>query len=139
MNIKPINACEKAVDVDIVDPQVTYRCLWKSKPHREGILKRICERKWGDISCYGSDRINILSAFYGRKTGGHICPGTVRTTSCETSAYSYVRRKCQDRQGCRLHAHNHHFGDPCYGTGKYLEVRIVFNYTYSTITFSRLY
>lgn len=98
---------------------VSYRCKTGGRQR----LKRICERNWGDIRCYGSDRIDVLSAFYGRKTGGHVCSGSVYTTSCETSAYSYVYRNCDGDQSCSLHAHNHHFGDPCQGTYKYLEVR----------------
>ena len=71
-------------------------------------------------------KINILSANYGRLTGGHICPGPVKTTNCGAArSLGKVRSKCQGKRFCALQATNSEFGDPCVGTKKYLEVIMV--------------
>jgi len=91
----------------------------------EGLLLRICENHSGAIHCHKGN-INIISVNYGRLTGGHICPGVVKTQNCGAAgSLGQVRRVCQGKQYCILHATNGHFGDPCHGTTKYLEVRVV--------------
>lgn len=103
--------------------QVKYMCL---RNYNRGILKRICERSSGYIDCPYGTSIDILSANYGRTTGRHICPDPARDTNCRASgSLSTVRGKCQGRNYCYLEARNSVFGDPCQGTKKYLEVRIL--------------
>lgn len=89
-----------------------------------GRLLQLCEGSSHVIHCHGSKRIRIISADYGCVTGGHICGGPIRTTNCGAArALSKVRRNCQGRWRCVLYAANSVFGDPCWGTKKYLEVR----------------
>ena len=104
--------------------QVKYKCL---RNYNKGILKRICERSSGSIYCPEGTSIDILSANYGRTTGRHICPDPARDTHCRASgSLSTVKAKCQGRSYCYLKVTNSLFGrDPCQGTKKYLEVRIL--------------
>ena len=89
----------------------------------ESLLLRICEGSSREISCRAPEKINILSANYGRLSGGHNCPGPVKTTNCGAAgSLGKVRSKCQGKQNCALQATNGQFGDPCVGTKKYLEV-----------------
>ena len=96
--------------------QVTYECVQGLAQH--GTLVQVCEHSSFVIHCHSPKKINILSANYGRLTGGHVCGGPIRTTNCGAqNSLSDVRRDCF------LHASNSKFGDPCVGTFKYLEVR----------------
>ena len=100
--------------------QVRYRCVRRSARS----LVRVCEHSRRVIGCHWPKKINILSANYGRLTGGHVCGGPIRTTNCRAAwSLGKVRGDCQGRSYCTLHATNSKFGDPCYGTFKYLEVR----------------
>ena len=100
--------------------QVTYYCRSTSSPE---YLLRICEGHSHAIHCYGGS-IKIISANYGRLTGGHICHGPIKTTNCGAAgSLGKVKNACQGKYYCVLHATNGQFGDPCHGTRKYLEVR----------------
>lgn len=102
--------------------EVSYKCV--SKAGCRGKLLQICEGSSYAFHCHGNKRIKIVSANYGRMTGGHICGGPIRTTNCGAAgALRKVRRSCQGRSRCLLRATNGRFGDPCIGTKKYLEVR----------------
>ena len=91
----------------------------------EGTLLRVFYNNWRSIHC-PVGKINILTANYGRLTGGHICPGPVRTTNCGAAgALGKVRRSCQGYRHCALRPTTGQFGDPCFGTFKYLEVRTI--------------
>ena len=103
---------------------MSYKCVPKTGLY--GRLLQICEFRSRLIQCHGSKRIRIISADYGRATGEHVCGGGWggRTTNCGAAgALSKVRRNCQGRSSCVLRASNTVFGDPCYGSKKYLEVR----------------
>lgn len=101
--------------------EVRYQCVMGTSC--EGLLLRICENHSGAIHCHKGN-INIISVNYGRLIGGHICPGVVKTQNCGAAgSLGQVRRVCQGKQYCILYATNGHFGDPCHGTTKYLEVR----------------
>ncbi|CAH1251598.1 CILP2 [Branchiostoma lanceolatum] len=83
-----------------------------------------CEYDTLTMGCAYGQRINILSALYGR-TDVMACPGgMVHTRSCR-SPYSLaqVRALCQGRSTCSVQASNDVFGDPCVATYKYLVVR----------------
>ena len=102
--------------------QVTYSCV--SSSGLDGRLVQVCEGGSLSIHCQSNKKINILTANYGRLTGAHICGGPIRTTNCGAAgALGKVRDDCQGRSGCTLIANNGKFGDPCFGTSKYLEVR----------------
>ncbi|XP_078381468.1 L-rhamnose-binding lectin CSL3-like isoform X2 [Oculina patagonica] len=101
--------------------EVFYKCVTSSS---RGTLLRICENHSDSISCPWGQRINILSANYGRTTGRHICPDPAINTNCRGwGSLSTVRNECQGEGYCKLEATNYVFGDPCQGTRKYLEVR----------------
>lgn len=104
--------------------EVKYECVPKSQV-RDSVLLRICEHRTQTIRCPScKPKINIVSANYGRLTGGHICGGRVRTTNCGAAgSLDKVKRSCQGKRSCRLTASNGIYGDPCVGTYKYLEVR----------------
>lgn len=106
--------------------EVRYECVPKAQIcFQDSILLRICEHRTQTITCpYCKPKINIISANYGRLTGGHICGGPVRTTNCGAArSHDKVKKSCQGRRSCRLRASNGIYGDPCVGTYKYLEVR----------------
>ncbi|XP_019622030.1 PREDICTED: uncharacterized protein LOC109468216 [Branchiostoma belcheri] len=86
-------------------------------------LRRVCEHQTLTISCPAGRQINIVSALYGRTSRG-FCPSSqIRTTSCRSpNSQVWVRGSCQGRSSCSVRASNSVFGDPCYGTFKYLEV-----------------
>ena len=93
---------------------------------RPEYLLRICEGLSRTIRCSGGRRINIIEANYGRLTGGQICPGKIKTTYCGAArSQAKVRTTCQGESQCNLQATNRIYGDPCKGTRKYLEVRII--------------
>lgn len=90
----------------------------------EGLLLRVCEGTRQDIRCQAPKKLNIVSANYGRLDHRN-CPGPIKTANCGAAgSLDKVRRNCQGKQMCVLQATNGHFGDPCVGTRKYLEVRI---------------
>ena len=104
-----------------------YECVEKTVLCAENKLVRICEGRSQHISCPAPKKIDIISANYGRLTGGHLCPGPVRTTNCGAAgSIDKVRSKCQGKRSCFLQATNGQFGDPCRGTKKYLEVIMVY-------------
>ena len=111
-----------------------YECVEKTVLCAENKLLRICEGRSRQISCPAPKKIDIISANYGRLTGRHLCPGTVRTTNCGAAgSIDKVRSKCQGRQSCSLQATNSQFGDPCVGTKKYLEVTMVLCVTWDIL------
>ena len=106
---------------------MTYQCVHTARPE---YLLRICEDLSQTIHCYpGDKRINIIEANYGRLTGDHICadgPEQVKTTYCGAArSQAKVRATCEGNSQCTLQATNSIYGDPCLGTKKYLEVRII--------------
>ena len=87
---------------------------------------RACE--YGELDIHCPAKINIISANYGRLTGGHICDGSKasETTNCGAEGSIHiVRKKCHGKRECKLEASNSVFGDPCAGVYKYLEVRFI--------------
>ena len=70
------------------------------------------------------DVISVTCANYGR-TNEWTCPHThVSDTFCYTSnALNIVRHHCHGETSCDILASNNIFGDPCYGTYKYLDVK----------------
>ena len=95
---------------------------------------QFCEGDSHTLSCaHHNKRINILSANYGRLTGAQVCGwGPIMTTNCKANgALAKVQAHCQGRSNCTLQATNSEFGDPCYGTHKYLEVTIFLSQNFS--------
>lgn len=83
-----------------------------------------CEDQQLDIGCGREEVINVISAMYGR-TDNHTCSNETNpaTTSCRAKhATEIVRGQCQGKNECIVTASNSVFGDPCFGTLKYLTV-----------------
>ena len=82
-----------------------------------GMQLRFCEGDSHVLSCahMNTDRINILSANYGRLTGAQVCGwGGTGNTNCRASgALAKVQAHCQGLSHCTLRATNEEFGDPC--------------------------
>uniref|UniRef100_A0A3B5QUP1 SUEL-type lectin domain-containing protein n=1 Tax=Xiphophorus maculatus TaxID=8083 RepID=A0A3B5QUP1_XIPMA len=72
--------------------------------------------------------IYVTSATYGRtdkKTCSARRPADqLKNTECFTYAEE-VGERCNGKQWCKVKASNYVFGDPCYGTYKYLEVEYI--------------
>ncbi|XP_071176263.1 L-rhamnose-binding lectin ELEL-1-like [Mytilus edulis] len=86
----------------------------------------ICEGQSAYIHCkWPRHRIQIYQAIYGRTTGRIVCPHpSIRTHNCRSSVSNRkIKLQCNRRSLCKLDSNNHQFGDPCYGTYKYLEVK----------------
>jgi len=100
---------------------VVYSC----QPKEETYNINICEGNEGQLSCPKGSVVNIQEATYGRLSS-EICPigpHTVPTGGCRAvNSLSLVRAECNNQQSCYLAAFNSVFGDPCYGTYKYLNV-----------------
>ena len=79
------------------------------------------------IRCNGlGARIDITSAMYGRQGKKHCWRfyGHVWNTKCKSSkSKSEVRKACQGKSNCQIYAKNSVFGDPCFMTEKYLQVK----------------
>ena len=84
----------------------------------------ICEHQRATISCPDNQTISVLEASYGRHDR-HTCPRQpILTTNCHAgNSLSIVQGNCNDEASCNLYASNSVFGDPCFGTFKYLQVR----------------
>merc|ERR1712002_176235 len=96
-------------------------------PSQESIHRaRACEHASADgigLLCPIGQTIHILDGFYGRMTGNEVCPGNVSNQKCRGEGdLALIKEACQYKDFCSLTARNSVFGDPCYGTNKYLEV-----------------
>ena len=84
---------------------------------------RACEGKSLDLSCGSGKHIDVVSANYGRLGTTYCQHSAMSNTNCRSSnSLSVVRARCQGRSSCSVPATNSVFGDPCYGTHKYMEV-----------------
>ncbi|KAK9512857.1 hypothetical protein O3M35_001182 [Rhynocoris fuscipes] len=99
---------------------VTYECIAGNIQ-----TKSACENEVLDINCPDGSYLWISNAIYGRMNP-IICSGAnrnVRSNRCKSDkSMSVVESRCDNLQHCRVPANNQMFGDPCYGTYKYLEV-----------------
>ena len=84
----------------------------------------ICEHNKVIIRCVIGGRIRVVAASYGRHDRATCSHSSIRTTSCHSAnSLAIVKSRCDVKTSCELHASNSVFGDPCYGTFKYLEVK----------------
>ena len=110
-----------AQNCDVLNRQVSYKCI-PGKP-KEKI--RVCEGGKASIDCPKRSKISIEYANYGRMKGAHVCGAFsfVLNKNCGAeNSMAIVERDCKDQNSCQLEANNDKFGDPCWGTQKYLEV-----------------
>ncbi|XP_012564265.2 L-rhamnose-binding lectin CSL3 [Hydra vulgaris] len=97
-------------------------------------IARACEGNNLIINCNGKQKINVFDANYGR-TSSQICSGRNPTkrsfgkvfdlsNKCnnQKKSLNIVHKMCSGRSYCVVPASNGVFGDPCFGTYKYLEV-----------------
>ena len=97
--------------------EVKYQCT-------QAIQATICEHYREPLSCPCGRKINVLEASYGRRDR-HTCPHPrIQTTNCHAAnSISTVKSKCNNKSSCSLFASNSVFGDPRWGTYKYLRVK----------------
>ncbi|XP_041463533.1 L-rhamnose-binding lectin CSL3-like [Lytechinus variegatus] len=88
------------------------------------IVERECEGGTLSLECPNGFLISINYANYGRTAGKDICPHRyIRTTRCfARKSLKIVKENCDGRPSCSVAANNDVFGEPCFGTFKYLEV-----------------
>uniref|UniRef100_A0A3B5QM35 SUEL-type lectin domain-containing protein n=1 Tax=Xiphophorus maculatus TaxID=8083 RepID=A0A3B5QM35_XIPMA len=83
---------------------------------------------WTTTAAHCCTAIYVTSATYGRtdkKTCSARRPADqLKNTECFTYAEE-VGERCNGKQWCKVKASNYVFGDPCYGTYKYLEVEYI--------------
>ncbi|XP_072178337.1 L-rhamnose-binding lectin CSL3-like [Diadema setosum] len=83
----------------------------------------VCERDTMSLSCPSGEQVYIMSASYGRRSNRMCTTGPIQTTNCHSGSSLFkVSRACDRQSSCSVAASNSFFGDPCYGTFKYLEV-----------------
>ena len=107
---------------DVFTRQVNYRCIPATSEALQKI--RVCEGQQAYIDCPNERKIEIDYANYGRLKGAHVCGSLIAlNTHCKAeNSMAIVERDCKDQNSCQLEANNDKFGDPCWGTQKYLEV-----------------
>ena len=107
---------------DVLNRQVSYRCI-QAKPNALQKV-RVCEGQQASIDCPKRSKISIEYANYGRMKGPHVCGLFAFDTKCVAeNSMDKVKEDCNNKDRCQLEATNAKFGDPCFGTQKYLEVR----------------
>ena len=87
--------------------------------------KHCCEGKSLTLHCSGDDRLSIRYATYGRKTRAickHWLSWAMKNNCRAGNSTTKVRHLCEGRRSCTVRAKNSVFGDPCWGTKKYLQV-----------------
>ncbi|XP_048037680.1 L-rhamnose-binding lectin CSL3-like [Megalobrama amblycephala] len=81
-----------------------------------------CEGESAVLECHGQS-IRIINANYGR-TDDTICPrGMIHDLNClSAKSICIMSVRCDGNKSCSVPAVNSVFGDPCFGTYKYLDV-----------------
>uniref|UniRef100_A0A3B3V6H7 SUEL-type lectin domain-containing protein n=1 Tax=Poecilia latipinna TaxID=48699 RepID=A0A3B3V6H7_9TELE len=86
-----------------------------------------CEGAVARLHCEGQ-AIYVTSASYGRTNKKTCSAGRPADQLENTECYTYreeVGERCNGKQWCKVRASNYVFGNPCYGTYKYLEVEYI--------------
>ncbi|XP_066297361.1 uncharacterized protein [Branchiostoma lanceolatum] len=82
-----------------------------------------CEGETKLLSCPAGETIVIDDANYGRTSATDACPCPCNDINCRAAnSLPFVWKACQGLQRCPVTASHHIFGDPCFGTAKYLRV-----------------
>ena len=95
--------------------------------HSEEKVVRACEGKTLSIKCEDDHAyIDVTYALYGRMEKG-ICykfyHGVWSKNCMSRKSLSEVQKRCNGESSCSVKATNEIFGDPCFLTEKYLEVK----------------
>ncbi len=77
-----------------------------------------CEGQNLNLQCSQSQKLNIVSANFGR-TDSTMC-GLNLNTNCKSDQTAYFQKLCNNNNSCNAIASSGVFGDPCGGTIKYL-------------------
>ncbi|CAH1794767.1 unnamed protein product [Owenia fusiformis] len=120
-SIKILGCLTLILTIISVSEQSAAQCSWVST---------ICEGYSGTISCPRNARnnkeskIRIIKANYGRTDRQTCQHENIRDTNCRNyeRSLNVVRRRCDNKSTCTLHANNAEFGDKCVDTYKYLLV-----------------
>ncbi|CAJ1084349.1 L-rhamnose-binding lectin SML-like [Xyrichtys novacula] len=98
--------------------QTNYTCL-------PAIHRIVCENSFTSLQCDEGQVINVYGAHYGRLDRS-ICsfqrPAFETQNVLCSRPVSSVAERCNGRNSCSIKVSNGEFGDPCYGTFKYLEM-----------------
>ncbi|KAF1390755.1 hypothetical protein PFLUV_G00061340 [Perca fluviatilis] len=122
--------CEVSLDVlGTRDPcQDTFKYLQTKYTCLPAIHHVTCEHSLAYLQCDEGQIISVYGADYGRRdqsTCTYKRPASeIQKTDCSHPA-STVSDSCDGKNSCIIKASNSVFGDPCYGTFKYLEVAYI--------------
>ncbi|XP_043959361.1 L-rhamnose-binding lectin CSL3-like [Gambusia affinis] len=87
-----------------------------------------CEGRLARLHCGEGQAIYVTRATYGRTEKKTCRAGRpadqLENTECSTDTEE-VGERCNGKQWCKVKASDYVFGDPCYGTYKYLEVEYI--------------
>ncbi|XP_014291623.1 L-rhamnose-binding lectin CSL3 [Halyomorpha halys] len=100
---------------------VKYAC----EPVRSAIRESVtmCKSKTQQIQCQKGKSIMITDVLYGRMDNTTCCCQLMNDTNCRANnGLDIVSSRCDFKESCNLEASNYVFGDPCFGTIKYLTV-----------------
>ncbi|XP_028265295.1 rhamnose-binding lectin-like [Parambassis ranga] len=104
--------------------QTKYNCI-------PAIHQVTCEHSLSHLQCDEGQVIFVYAADYGRRdrtTCSYTRPESqIQNTDC-SSPTNKVAESCNGKNSCVIKAKNSEFGDPCYGTYKYLEVAYACQY-----------
>ncbi|XP_068741663.1 L-rhamnose-binding lectin CSL1-like [Montipora capricornis] len=113
-------------DIDVKQMNLLYKCSGGSGGGGSDKPKFIiiCEGKTAHLTCTDGQNIRIEQANYGRQDKQICNTGPILTTNCKAGkSLGIVQKACLGKARCVLNANNSVFGDPCYGTYKYLAVQ----------------
>ncbi|XP_020560129.1 L-rhamnose-binding lectin SML-like isoform X1 [Oryzias latipes] len=104
--------------------QTTFTCL-------QAVHLITCENDEAQLICSPGCVIYVYGANYGRRDQT-ICsegqlPSVVENRHCSNPT-NLVAQSCNELESCTIPATNAIFGDPCYGTYKYLELAYICTY-----------
>ncbi|KAM4570647.1 rhamnose-binding lectin [Fundulus diaphanus] len=105
--------------------EVEYTCESPESSSQEEGHTVACEGSVAQIECDKGQLISVSIATYGRSDQKTCSSGrpVQQTTNVQCSGNAdKVAQSCNGKQSCAIQAANSVFGDPCFGTYKYLEV-----------------
>lgn len=80
-----------------------------------------CEGKSLSLSCPAGSSIKVTAASYGRSDYTTCVHRSMKTDQCHSEkSVAFVASQCDGKTSCNVRVTNSGFGDPCYGTYKYL-------------------
>ena len=83
----------------------------------------VCEHSQLSLECPEGQNLNIFDVNYGRTdTTTCFMAGVSSITNCFSNQTQYFQDLCNGQNSCYEDAENSVFGDPCFGTYKYLGI-----------------